>query len=408
MTIEIQTVQRLRVLTESSFAADGSGTLGNYTDVPFVEGSLQMVNDVEMLNPMYAQQFKDGHPTQLVGLKACTLSYALNLASTGTAAVSGTTAVQGALGLVLAAVMGGENLAAGTTVSSATDADTLTATNGSVIARGSALGWVNSAGNMEARPVANQSAGVTTMRMAFSATATTADVLYRSATYYFTEDSTASLQHLIQGEESDDAWLQLGQQADSIAFDLPVGQLPKMTFNLKGAQYLTNTSTSGTITGALTAATYSNVSPSHFVGGAYIANHNATTPTTLAISSITVNCAANYVPQTAPSGTNTIVRWVRNRVAPLVSGSFVVPFEDLSHWTTRDAKTLKQLIVQIGTSAGSTVLLDFPQIQITNVQRGGGDAIASTTVDFVCQKDSVTTTTGNGELTSAAFRIHLL
>lgn len=408
MSIEIQSVQRLRVSTEASFATDRTGDLAsNFTDVPFVEGSLQMVNDVEMLNPMYAQQFKDGHPTQLTGLKACTLSYSLNLASTGTAAVSGTTAVQGALGQILKEVLGGESLAAGTTVSSATDAATLTATTTAVISTGCALGWVNSAGDLEARPV-RQVPGSSriNMRMAFSATASASDILYRSATYHLGEDPTGSLQHLIQGEESDDAWLQLGQQIEGMSLDVPVGQLPKITFNFKGAQYLTNTSTTGTITGSLTAATYTNVSPSHFVGGVHIANYDSSSPTELHVSSITINPAVTYVPQTSPGGTNTIKRWVRNRVAPVVSGSFVVPYEDLTHWIDRDAETRKQLIVQIGTSAGSTVLLDFPTIQITNVQRNGGDAIASSTVEWVAQRDD--RTVGNTDLNKSAFRIHLL
>jgi hypothetical protein len=56
MSIEVHSVQRLRVWSESSFAADGTGTLANYTDVPMREGTGTMTLTLDSLDPMQSVQ----------------------------------------------------------------------------------------------------------------------------------------------------------------------------------------------------------------------------------------------------------------------------------------------------------------------------------------------------------------
>lgn len=398
----------MRLNTESAFATDGSGTLGNFVDVPFVEGTATVMLERDMLNPEYAQQHLDGRPTQLRGLKRATLTFTLNLAPTGTAASNAVAQVQGALGEILKNVMGGEVLATGTTINdagaAATDFDVTVATT---LDAGQAVGVsINSI--LEARPIKVKTASNLTFRYNFSAAPSNGATVNAAATYYLTQDPNTSMQFILEGAEQTDRWTVLGGQLDSMAMEIPIGQLPKITFTLKFANWLYGDDAATNLTGsALGVASYTSVAPVHVTGHFFYTTYSAVTAvTSLPISQFTFSPGLAYVPITSPAGTQTISRWRRNRVAPVATGSFVQPFETFNQFDHRDDATLKQMLFQWGTAAGSTVLLDIPTAQVVNVQREGGEDVASETVSFECQLDQGTT--GTTDQTDSAFRIHLL
>ncbi len=411
MTIEINRVQRMRLNTESSFCADGSATLANYVDVPFVEGSCTALLDREMLNPEYAQQHKYGYPTQLTGLRSCSLTFAVNLAGTGVAAGSATTAVQSPLGEILAAVMGGETLGVGSSVASGGAVTGFVAGSATGLAQGTFAGMLtdNAAVNYEVRPIKTVSGSTVTLRLNYSEAPDTSDIIYSGATYYLTQDPQSSLQVILEGYEQTDRWLLRGLQLESMGLELPIGQLPRMTFTLKGVLWDQGDGTGGVLTGsALGVASYARTSPTHVSGSLFYQTASTVTlPTATAASALVYNPHLSYIPQTSASAqsTDTIARWVADRVAPVMDGSFTVPFEDFSYFDDRDNKTLKQVFLQIGNTQGSTVVIDIPQAQIVNVTRDGGDGIASQTVLWAAQVDDQTS--GTGDRSDSPFRIGL-
>lgn len=405
MSIEISRIQRLRVWSESSFATDGTGTLANFVDVPFVEGSLSMDLTQEMLNPEYAQQHLDGRPTQRLGLKRCTLGFSINLAPTGAAAGNATAAQRSPLGVLLRAVMGGEDLGTGSTINDATPgASENDWTSASGVQLGSIIGMVTDAGRFEARPVRTRSTNTVTNRLAFSEAPDNSDVAYSSATYFLTQDPQESLQFIVEGAESQDRFVLLGCQASSVSLELPIGQLPRMTFQFQGASWLYGDDAATNLTAsALASASYTLTSPVHVVGSVFLQDYDVDTlPSALPVSSITLTPSIAYVPQTSPSGVQTIARWRRNRTAPALTGSFVVPFETYAHFDERDTLDLKQLFVQIGDSPGNAVALDVPTMQIINVQPTTDD-IRGVKVDFESHLDQ--RTSGTGDRSKTPFRI---
>lgn len=412
MSIEISQVQRLRVSTEpsSAFATDRTGTLANFTDVPFVEGSASATLTQNMLNPEHAQQYLDGYPTQVLGTKACQLSFSINLAPTGTSAASTVTAVQSALGIILKATMGGEVLSTGDDVQAGTPTATtfdVADAAGNAIAPGQFVGWANSSGNVEARPVKTVSTNAVTLRMGFSAAPSTGNDILGSATYFLGENPDTSLQFILEGVESQDRWVLRGLQLESMSIDLPLGELPRVTFTFQGATWTYGASAATDLTAsALSAATYSNVSVIHTTGNFYYqTNSTATLPTALAVSSVSLEPALAYIPVPSPSGTETISRYRRNRVAPVISGSFTLPYQDTSYFTDRDNKTLKQIVYQLGTVAGSVVALDLPTVQVTDVQKADANSIASQTVSWQAQTDAVSPAGVITDIEKSAFRI---
>lgn len=395
MTIEVQSVGALRALVESSFCADGTGTLANYTYVPFNEGSAQVTLTTDELDPMQAVQSRVEGRAHVLGKRSATLAFTMNLAPTGTAAASTVAAASGALGLLLKATMGGENLGTGTafTAGSTPDVVNLTAVTG--IAAGALIGWPNADGVVEWREVESVAALAVTLKHAFSGSPAATDVCYAAATYYFTEDPSTSLQFIVEGVESDDRWLLLGGQAVggvTFAIDPSGAALPTASFSLTFADWKKASETTGAITGVLASATYSGYDPIVGHVGEFraftVGTSTLSSASIVHISALSFNPKIIYVPVTSPSGTNGVYRWRAGRSNPPIEGSFSTFFEDLTWWTNRDASTAMHLQYTMGTAAGESVVLTAPTVQISNPQRAADGELAGQTVAFRGRRDT--------------------
>ena len=414
MTIEVHSVQRLRVWSESSFATDGTGTLANYTDVPVREGTGTMTLTLDSLDPMQQVQSRVEYREEVLGKRSATLQFTLNLAPTGTAAASGIAAVQGALGLLLKATYGGETLGTGTTFTGGT-ATIPTVTSAAGFLAGGAIGWSNASGVLEVREIESIAGNSITLKHAFSAAPTNAQVAYAAATYSFTEDPQESLQFIVEGVEAQDRWVLLGGQAVggvTVAIDPSGAALPSIQFSMTFANWLDSTECAGSITGTIGNATYSNYSP--IVGQAGELRAFVVGASTLTTSSI-VHCSALafspkvvFVPVTSPSGTNTIYRWRAGRAMPPVEGSFTTFFQDYTWWSARAAKSDYDIAYQMGQAAGSTVVITAPTVQIVNPQRvADGNQLAGQAVAFKGRRDTDTGASTTA-LAKSPTRIHLV
>lgn len=416
MSIEVQNVQRLRVWSESSFAFDGTGTLGNYTEVPAIEGSISAAVNVDSIDDGSLVQHLYGYREETLGKRSATLSFSLNLAPTGTAAVTGTSAITSALGTILKAVMGAETLAAGSTSSTGSTAIVVNvqAGHGSRWVPGGAMGWVNASSVLEAREIESISTDAITLKHGFSGAPSSTNPLYNAATYTFSQDPTESLQFILSGVESDDRWLFLGGQCTgmTLAFDLTGAAMPKATFNFQFANWKTSAETTGSITGAIGTSTYTGFSPIVGFAGdlrAYtVATATFSTSTRIHASAIAFNPKIAFVPVTSPAGTNTVYRWRRARQIPPVEGSWTEPYEALTRFTARDNRADLNVTYQMGTAAGSTVYVTAPRVQVVNPQRApDAQQLAGQTVSWKGRTDGDVGSTTTDVATSP-FRIHLV
>lgn len=416
----VHAVQRLRVYTEpaGSFAVDHTGTLGDYTAVPAKEGSLTWDTDREMIDPGQLVQYHWDGREKILGKKKWTLSFTMPLAPTGTAASDGVTAVTSALGILLKAVMGGQSLGVGTRAvtgwsSSSGDVD---AGEGAGLPAGNAMGWVNSSSVLEAREVEQRSTDTITSKLAFSGTPANTNTLYASATYYLTSDPDTSLQFIVEGLEQTDRWLLLGGQG-SFTLSLPIGDenaIPEITFTFTGANWMYGDETAGTLTGSdLAISTYSAFQPIAGYAGRLLVQTVGTatfTGATVNASAIAVEPAIAYMPVTSPSGTQSVLRWRVQRPAQgvPVKGSFTTYFEDFSRFDWRDNQTDLAFFYQIGTAAGSTVLISIPTAQATKVIRQDASGIAGEVISLEGRKDADTVEGSASDLGRSPLRIHLL
>lgn len=409
----VQPVQLISAFTESSFANDESASLASYTAIPFQEGTAQVVLGTETHDPMHAVQYMHDYREEVIGKKSCTLSFTMPLAPTGTAAGSTTAAVQSALGKLLATVMGGEDLGTGalaTTAVHTAGAVAVSAAGGFVT--GGAIGWVNPSSILEARPVKTLSGSTLTPKVKFSAGPATANPIYASASYYLTQDPDASLNFAVRGLESTDDWLLLGCQLDSMSLSLPLdGSIPTVQFSFKGVSWLHGDTAAGTFSD-ISPVTYSNTSPITGHAGRFICR---TTDTALFTAASTVHVSAvafepqlSYAAIPSPSGTQGVYRWRMTRQnGPSVTGSFSTFFETTRWHDHRDNKDDLIILYQVGTAAGSTILIEVPTIQITNAQRGDSGGIAGVSVEWKGRRD-VAIAGANGDLDRSPLKIHFL
>lgn len=420
MTIHVQPIQRVRMYEEpnGSFAVDHTGTLADFMDIPIVEGSGQLTITRQTLEVGDVVQRQDDWNQDVLGLKRASLQFDLNLAPTGTAAGDGTTAVHGPVGRILKAIMGGEQLSTGTTISDAAPtAQSFDVTDATSLQPGSAIGWVNSNGEMEVREVREQSGSNVELDKGFSETPSDTDVIYAAATYYLTQsdgDNVTSLQAIVEGLVSLDRWLLLGGQLESWSLNLSPSQdgvIPRMTITLQFANWVYGDDAATDLSVAnLANATYSDYSAialndgelrfPNSSGTAYSASD------TLHVSAVEYTPNLSYTPVTSPSGTQIILHWIRQHSTPALQGSFTLPFEDHSMWNFRDNRVEKAAFFQIGRSAGGSVMLSGPGCQVTDVQRVDDSGIAAQQVSWKSRLDNGKT--GGGDLQQTAFRIHLL
>lgn len=415
MSIEVQSVQRLRVWSESAFATDGTGTIGNFTDIPFREGSMQVVLTTDSLDPQQDVQSRMEYREEVLGKRSATIAFTCNFAPTGTAATTAQTSVTGALGLLLKAVMGGETKAAGSTAStgSTTSVINVQTGHGSRWASGGAMGRVNTAGQLEVREVESVATDAVTLKQGFSAAPSSTNKLYNCVTYSMTEDPAESLQFLVQGVEAQDCWLLLGCQAVggiTVALDVTGAALPSVAFNFTAADYKMPAEMAVAPT-SIGTATFTNYEPivGH-AGSLRVFTVGASTVTSASLvhaSAIAFTPKISFVPVTSPSGTNTIYRWRAGRVAPPCEGSFTPFFEDVQWWTARDSRTDKAVLYQSGITPGAAFVLSAPTVQITNPQRTvSGDEIAGQTITWKARRDTDVGSSSTA-LAKSPFRIHL-
>lgn len=377
MTIEVHAVQRIRAYVESTFGADSSGSAGSFTDLPIREGSAQLTLVQASMDPRQLVQHIDEYRKEVLGARKGTkLTFTMNLAPTGTAAGAATAAVQGPLGLILKTVLGGETLGTGTTFTGGT-ATVPTVTSAAGLLAGGAIGWTNSSGILEVREIKSISGSSVTLAHAFSGAPSNGNVCYAAATYFPTANPSGSLAFLVEGLESDDRWLLTGGQCVdgySIAVDPSGGAIPSITFNMQFANWYASDECGSSITGTLGTATYTYHEPIVGYAGEYrVFTTEAPTLLTTSIvhaSAIVFAPALKYVPYTSPLGTQTIVRWVKMREAPAVSGGFTGVYQDTTWWNARKNRGTYNPCYTYGTAAGSAVLLSARSVQMMNPQRG--------------------------------------
>lgn len=411
MSYEISSLRYLSVYVEpaGSYAIDGSGTPANFIAVPFQEGFAGPDPAREMLDPMIAQSRIDSRVEKVPGRRSAALSFSTLLASHGvaqTGAAALPTSTTWALRRLLLAIMGGvsETTVPGTAttvVSATTTAITVTSAHGVRWIGGRVIGCIVN-GALEAREVLSVAGDVVTVKQAFSAAPAASSAVYGGVTFHPTQDPDTSLQFIAQGVELDDHYVLRGMQG-GIQIEAKPGQLAKLSFDLKGAATTSLAAHTG-----ISVPTFANFAPVVAVGSELtMPTVGVSTRNVVNASDFTVKLSFAYEPVTGYNGVENVIRMRRQRAqgGALASGTITLPYEDKTYETARDAKAALALFFQIGNAAGSSWLLSFPTVQITDIKRAASASnLSGLTVSWEAREDSsaVASTT---DFSRSAFRL---
>lgn len=411
MSLELDALKVIKVDVEDAGSYNATQSFpGAFLDFPYKEGTLEIATNQEMLDPAVGTVCIDGMPVaKIPGIKSCTATLTSTLHSHGQDLDGDVTPTDGdswALARVLKAVMGGMTSAgteaAQTTVQSGSTSTVVnvTTSHGDRFAAGKAIGLTTSAG-YEVREVESVSTDAITLRKALSGAPTTGTAVRGGISFYLTSDPDTSLQLVYEGRELSDRVLLKGMQG-GMALTVAPGQLPEISFSLTGATW-SNLSDGSDVPSCPSYSLYS--PPVVSSAELLFAAHSGTTRTAIDWSACTLTPSLTYAAVKSGGSAETVKRMKRQRSVPALSGSFVMPLESTAIFDTWAAKTYQMLTLQLGTSAGLTLLITVPKVQIVNVQRSASESgLAGLTVSFEATEDSLGTT----DLLKSAFRIHAI
>lgn len=428
MTYESSQLKRVRyyIEPESSYAIDNQANLATqFSDIKVTEFSYAI--NVEQLENATMMQRLDRFREKINSRRRSEATLTTYLNGTGVTASYNVTATSNPVGALLKATMGGEYLSKGSGLISAGTANYICNLSNSVRV-GGAVGVVNPTTNrlVCTRVIATGSTTTAiTTSVGFGFSPTSGSVVYGSSNYYLGNNPSTSVQlYVDDSNEEDDHWNLLGLQG-GFSLDMPIGELPTITFDFKGASWA-----SGSNVAILQNATYSDATPPPFVDGMVYFNsintnlsgsRSAMSPIDVQSFELTPNIS--YIEILSERGVNNILRMRRQRSIPIASGKFVTYYDDTTYWrikenvgaTTTNAirgTRFADIGIQIGTLPGQTVFISMPQCQITNVQKVDAGGLNGVEVSFDVHEPEYAAYNPvfdtDVDLNYSAFTIHLL
>jgi hypothetical protein len=408
----VEPVQHIQVFLESTFGTDITASLASFLSVPFNEGTATVSYIRESHDPLTAVQYMHDYREEVLGRKRCKLTFTMPLAPTGTAAASAVAAVQGCLGYLLKAAMGGEDLGTGSLFSSGWTGVTGDVTSGTGFTKGTALGWTNASGVYEMRPLKNVSTNTLTTKLAFSGSPANTNPAVSCASYYLTSNPSTSLQFAVRGLESQDDFILMGCQLDSMTITCPLdGTIPTIAFAWKGIKWIYGADAAGSASLTdITPTTYSNFAPIAGHVGKYLSQANATTTYTgseIHVSALSFQPALAYIEVPSPGGVEGCLRWRLSRTnGPSITGSYTTFYEGTTRFADRDSKANRLIWYQCGETAGNAFALEAGTVQYTDVQRVNAGGIAGEVITWKGRADG-DITSASGDQSLSPWRLHL-
>ena len=417
MTTHVQNVQRIRAYTEpnGSFAVDNTGTLASFTDIPAVEGTIDVTNEQPTIDPLVVRQNMYDHGLEVLGPKRGRVAFDINLGPATTMSTSAASAALTPVGLLLKTYCGHETIGRGDVVDGKTDADTFSVVTSGRFSGGGALGWVNANSTLELHEIKAESTWTIQTKTNLLATAATGDIIYGCRSYALgnhDSSSVESMQFLVEGLGDatggyEDAWAYFGAQNEApVKITLANGEIPKLSFEYVAANWL-NGDDAAMTPAALATGSYTNVEEVLIVDSALrVSSAFSPAYTEYCPSAMAFEFGQKYAPVTCPGGTNNIKQWMPMPDHPAVKGTLTLPYEDQTWFDYKAARTVLHFFLQIGsTVAGGGILLTAAHVQITDVKRVDAGGIASQQITWVSRKDNYATATT--DLATSPFKIHI-
>lgn len=402
---------------DSTYGITHTSTPGDFLAMPYMEGSLKLDWDTEMLDPMLGKVGVDDYDLQVLGRTKWTASFDTVLHSHGLD-LDGTEAApttsNWALLRLLKIIFGGVSSIGPSTgnaqtqvVATGTTTTTVELTAGHVAQRGFARNGVivckvsSTSEQLEAREIESVSGDIVTVKEAFSAAPVTGSPVRGGVTVYPTSDPDTSAQILYQGRELSKHFGFFGGNGGvSIAIDMK--GLSKLSIQLAGWGWEALANHSG-----ITVPSYTHVQPIRSIDAPLtVPTFGDSTRTPWHPMDHKLELGIAYEDEqdgSAPNGQG-IRRKRRMLGRPLVKGTITKRFEDQADITAHEARTSRSVFQQLGVLAGEGMLISVPLVQFGSPKEAAVGELDGVAVPYMARKD--TTGGGTSDLDTAAVRWH--
>ena len=423
MTVFSAKIEAGRIMHESSFGNDGSGTLGNYVYVPFREGTSKLTLQKPKESPAHTQQRVDGHETGITMPKSATWEFEVNLATFTTRADNTIAAVQSWLGIFLETYLGAKHLMTGTQVNDAgADANDWDALVATTLRPGAAVGLYRpSDGLWEVREIKSKTGSNIVLKHNTSFSPGNGDPVLGSATYYANPRTTGaeakSIGAVLEGYTTTDKYVCRGGGVTACELILEKGQIPRFKFTVTFAtwDYADGANAAANLQATiLDEATYLHTNTMVLANSTLMVGTVGTaalTHSSLDTSAIAFSFAISHQKVPTVGGTMNVAQFARVHVSPLGQLKLTLAYEDQTWFDYRDNDTILSSMLQIGDNDNNEGMVAFswPNLQVKDVQRVEVDGLSYQEVTLDPRHDTDTTAERGYEgLAQSAFRIHQL
>lgn len=373
--MERTALKRVRCAIESSpanYAIDMTGTIASFFDLSFLTANLGR-SRTALADDTVTQRVFQRRATQF-GPKSVAVEFSANLRSTGEALTDGVTATKDSTSKVLEAICGGYRADEGSTVE-ASPSPTATGFSvptgdGTKAIPGCLIGVEGTTNDRigSVTRINTRSTDALTFGVALASIPASGRKVYNAQLIYPAQIAPASatfLQFLSEGEDTDDKWLGMGVQAQSLTLAFPLGGLATWGFSGVGAKWLHDDDFATPLgSAALAAGTVDGSNPIPCKGGSVVLTPTGgTTRTTPHIAELTLNPGITWGPAPSHNGVETVAQMVQMR-GEQPTLSMLIEVADESWTDVLEAGTTYQMIAQFGSVPGATIALDCPTMQL--------------------------------------------
>ena len=364
-------ISRVRWALETAWATDGTGTIGNFTDVRHDSVEYGRANP-EMIDNMILRPKRVLAALAEPGKKNGTLTISGDLVASGVAQDASTSATKTNIAKIIEQIAGGYTAGAGATTTgslvasgASTTGITVTGTQGPRFQEGLII-WVETAsgsGLYQPTVIDTVSTDALTFAIALSFTPAVGAKVLNCLNLYETDQPTGTVQWLVEGEDRDNIFLYMGCQG-SLGFTFEAGKPVKYTTQQMTTEYVHDDEIATPQGGsAMSIWTPDGSTPVIWVKGSCVfAPAAATTRVTPSVAAFTFDPGIAWQEVTSVNGVET--RGGFERVTGQPTATLLIPHSDETYKDAISAQTVYRVLLAAGNTATKKIALHLPRVQI--------------------------------------------
>jgi hypothetical protein len=370
---EITTIGRVRIAVESTFATDGTGTIGNFFSVRVDQGSFKPAGPKRAQIPVEPlRSFRGQKRANALGFKHGTLEAGGQLCSIGTEIANGVTTTKDGISKLFEQLFGGYRTGEGSVVATATSTTEIIVSggDGGQFLAGQLIFVETAVGSALYIPavVVTRSTDTLTLTPAMPAGAGAVGAKVLNTQMVFESDQpTGTVQWLAEvTRDRDHIYLYMGCTG-SVSFEWPLGEAVKWSTSQQVTSWVHDDELAGA-QGGSSLSIYSLDAGTPVIGrgnSVFFGPSAVSTRVTPTVLDLTFNPGMSYTP--VPSHNGVEGRAGYEAMSGTPGGTITLLAGTETYRDAFEAQTVYRILAQAGNVGGKQIALHLPNVVITDI-----------------------------------------